>query len=262
MSKILIKFIDQPVLILSINDDTVGQNYFKLVQQNYQIEKPVFRDRLKYTVEYMHKLADQAKEIFGWNWHENKYDISKTALMHKDIEELVGKGFDNLPAEYDNLIHELHYCLHIIQDGRMAGNRDAWLQIEWYNDSGFDLDPHYRFKRGLQFGDVKLQNPWVGHGPLQVFLEKDFTTISQTCKFHNFVKPGINIVIEEIEEFNDVDKLIEEFYKHDSEFVENHTVDVIKKYIGYPVVGRVLNLNDLYTVIQSSTLDLEWINFE
>jgi hypothetical protein len=262
MSKVLIKFVDQPVLVLSIIDDIIGQKYFKLIQENYQAEKPIFRDRTKYTIEYMHELAKKASEVLEWEWYADNYNIVNTIIMHKDIEKLVGNGFDKVPAEYDHLIHELHYCLHAIQDGRISGKRDAWLQIEWYNDSGFELDKNYSFKRGLKFGEIKLQNPWVGHGPLQIFLEKDFTNISQTCKFHNFVKPGINIVIEKIKEFNDIDKLIEEFYKHDPTFVEKHTVDVIKKYIGYPVVGQVLNLNDLYTVIQSPTLDLEWIDFE
>jgi hypothetical protein len=262
MPNILIKFVDQPVLVLSIIDNSIGQKYFKLVQENYQFEKPIFRDRTKYTTEYMHELAKKAKEVLGWNWYADKYNIADTAIMHKDIEKLVGNGFDKIPVGYDHLVHELHYCLHIIQDGRVESKRDAWLQIEWYNDSGFELDKNYSFKRGLKFGEIKLQNPWVGHGPLQIFFEKDFTNISQTCKFHNFVKPGINVVIKEIEEFNDIDKLIEEFYKHDPAFVEKHTVDVIKKYIGYPVVGRVSNLKDLYTVTQSSTLELEWINFE
>lgn len=262
MPKILVKFINQPVIVLLINDDAVGQQYYKLVQENYQIEKPIFRDRPKYTVEYMHELASQASEVLGWDWTATSYDLNKTTLLHKDIEQLVGQGFDKIPAEYDNLIHELHYCLHIVQDEKTSNDRDAWLQIEWYNDNGFELDKQYSFKRNLEFGDVKLQNPWVGHGPLQIFLEKDFTNISQTCKFHNFVKPGINIVIAEFKEFNYIDELISAFQKYDPAFVEKHTVDVIKKYIGYPVVGKVLNLNDLKTVAQAATLDLEWIDFE
>lgn len=262
MSKILIKFIDQPVLELLINSDSIGQLYFNLVQENYRIEKPIFRDRLNYTVDYMHQLSIQAKEFLGWDWYAEYYSIENTAILHKAIEELVGSGFDNVPAEYDNLIHELHYCLHIIQDGQVSKKRDGWLQLEWYNDSGFELGQDYQFSRGLKFGDVKLQNPWVGHGPLQLFLEKDFTNISQTCKFHNFVKPGINIVIQEFEDFTDTDALISMFLEHDPAFVTKHGIETIISYIGYPVIGQINNLNDLQQVVNSSRLELDWINFE
>jgi hypothetical protein len=194
MLKILIKFVDQPVLDILIDDNIIGRQYYNLVQENYLKETPIFRDRLLYTTDYMHTLATQAKKILGWDWYADQYSIDNTVLLHKNIEELVGNNFNSVPEEYDNLIHELHYCLHVIQDTKTTRSRDAWLQIEWYNDSGFNLPEDYKFKKGLEFGDIKLQNPWVGHGPLQIFLEKDFTNISQTCKFHNFVKPGINVV--------------------------------------------------------------------
>jgi len=262
MSKILIKFIDQPTLELMISSDPIGQLYFNLVQENYKNEKPIFRDQLKYTVDYMIQLASQANKILGWDWPTEDYSIANTTVWHKNIEELVSGGFDKVPSEHDNLIHELHYCLHIIQDVGTLEKRDGWLQLEWYNNNGFDLSREYQFNRSLKFGDVKLQNPWVGHGPLQLFLEKDFTNISQTCKFHNFVKPGINIVIQDFEEFTDTDALISMFLKHDPNFVTKHGIETIVSYIGYPVIGQVTNLNDLQQVVNSTQLELDWIDFE
>jgi hypothetical protein len=262
MPKIDLKFVNQPTLQLLINDDDVGYRYFNLVKENYSIQPPIFRDHLKYTVEYMHSLAKEAQEKLGWNWDADVYTITNTALLHKNIEELVGVGgFDNVPAEYDNLLHELHYCLHLIQDNKEHKTRSGWLQIEWYNDAGFPLDDNYKFSRELKFGDIKLQNPWVGHGPLQIYLEQDFTKISQTCKFHNFVKPGINLVIGDFVEFTAVEDLLDEFKKFDREFVDLHGIEKIKHYIGYPVVGRVLNLDEFVTVISAPLLEFENLKF-
>lgn len=257
-----LKFIDQPVLHLSILDNEIGNRYFNLVKDNYQNQKPIFRDRLKYTVEYMHLLAKEASDKLGWRWESDTYTIANTVLLHKNIEELLGSiGFANVPAEYDNLLHELHYCLHIIQDNKEHTSRNGWLQIEWYNDDGFELDKDFYFSKELKFGDIKLQNPWVGHGPLQIYLEQDFTKISQTCKFHNFVKPGINVVISNFPQFEESDQLIEQFRKHASEFVNLHGVDKIINYTGYPIIGKILNLNDLKTVVDAPVLVFEKLEF-
>lgn len=257
-----LKFINQPVLHLSIDDTETGKKYFNLVKENYKLQKPIFRDRIKYTVEYMHELAKEASEKLGWNWSSDTYTINNTALLHKDIEELLGTvGFDNVPAEYDNLLHELHYCLHIIQDNKEHERRDGWLQIEWYNDAGFDLDENFKFSSELKFGDIKLQNPWVGHGPLQIYLEKDFTKISQTCKFHNFVKPGINVVVGDFPTFTDIDSLIDEFQTHAPEFVNQHGVDQILHYTGYPIIGKVLNPDDLKIIVGAEILEFKSLEF-
>ena len=262
MPQIDLKFNDQPTLQLLINDDDIGHRYFNLVQENYKFQKPIFRDRIKYTIEYMHILAKEAHKKLGWDWEAEVYTITNTALLHKNIEELLGVvGFDNVPAEYDDLLHELHYCLHIVQDNKEHKTRSGWLQIEWYNDNGFSLDENYKFTTQLTFGDIKLQNPWVGHGPLQIYLEQDFTKINQTCKFHNFVKPGINLVINDFPEFTAVEDLLDKFKKADSDFVNMHGIEKIKNYIGYPVVGRVLNLNDLATVVSAPLLEFENLKF-
>lgn len=261
MSIITVKFKGLPAVQLNIANDDLGRRYYQLVKDNYQQQLPIFRDRPKYTVEYMLQLANLAKEHLGWNWSFDHYDIGITALLHKDIEQLLANGFDeSVPAELDELLHELHYCLHIIQSPRTS-HRDAWLQIEWYNDAGFDLNTTDIFQHNLKFGDIKLQNPYVGHGPLQVYLEQDFTNIPQTCKFHDLVRPGINIVIHNFTYEVETDKILEKFKIHAPNFVEQHGIEKIKSYIGYPVIGQVTNLEDLHTVAQAPILELDKIEF-
>jgi len=260
MSVIDIVFKNLPAVHLSIDTSDLGRSYYQLVKENYQQQTPIFRDRPKYTVDYMLSLAQQAKQCLGWEWTFDQYDVGVTALLHKDIEQLLANGFDSVPAELDHLLHELHYCLHIIQSPQNS-LRDAWLQIEWFNDAGFELATTDIFQHNLKFGQVKLQNPWVGHGPLQVYLEQDFTNIPQTCKFHNFVRPGINIAIHNFTYQVNVDEILNKFKIHAPAFVQQHTEEKIASYIGYPVVGHVTNLDDLATVAQAPVLELDRIEF-
>jgi hypothetical protein len=266
MSVIGLQFTGLPELKLSIDNHDMGDQYFNLVKSNYLNQKPIFRDRANYTIEYMHSLVEKAKESVGWDWQADKYSINNTTLFHKDLEELLGKvGFKSVPAEFDDLLHELHYCLHLLEfDIPKESIRNGWLQIEWYNNSGFSLDPNFKFKTKLNFGDVKLQNPFVGHGPMQIYYERDFSKISQTCKFHDFVKPGINLVTMDFDDFDDstdIDALIEEFKRHDPTFVDQHGIEKIIRYIGHPVVGQLLNKDDLHIVLQAPTLEFESLSF-
>ena len=189
MTKIKIHFKNKPVLHLLIESSTVGNRYYQSVKEMYQKQKPIFRDANRYTKDYMHSLALKVRDLLGWNWITEEYTPKNAARFHKDIEVLLKNGFNNVPEELDEILHELHYGLHILEWPKF--NHGGWLQIEWYNDEGFELDSNFKFKKTMSIGDVKLQNPYVGHGPTQIYVEQDGINISQTCKFHNFVKPGI-----------------------------------------------------------------------
>jgi hypothetical protein len=258
---ITVDFEQHPPLYIKIQETEVGYRYFNLVRSNYQQSLPVFRDELKYTTEYMYELAHRAKQAFNWNWDDvTDFASGIGAQLHKDLETLLAQGFRHIPEEYDELVHELHYCLHLIQHGQ-PNRRTGWFQIEWYNDEGFDLDPEFEFSLELRAGDVRLQNPFVGHGPLQMWQEQDFINISQTCRFHTFVKPGINIAHSPQKLFAEFDQLIEKFQKHDPEFVKQHGVEKIKHYTGHPVIGQIINVDELLAIKNSSLLTLKGLRF-
>jgi hypothetical protein len=122
------------------------------------------------------------------------------------------------------------------------------------------LPDDFNFKSKLEFGDVKLQNPYVGHNPLFVYQQNDYTSISQTCKFHDLVRPGINLVIKkyEIENFS-MDECLQWFSTHGPEFVNRHGIEKIKHYVGLPVIGRVLNLDILEQIANAPKLTFEYI---
>lgn len=261
MLKMFVKFKGYDQLELHVDDTKLGKKYYSLVRAAYAKSFPVLRDAPKYTVEYMLQLANKAKEKLGWEWSFDRYDTSITALLHKDIERLLGaQGFNAVTEDLDTLLHELHYCLHMIQWDRPV-TRNGWIQIEWFMNLGFPLEGTSIFKPGMNFGDLRLQNPHVGHGPLQIYLEQDYTNIPQTCKFHNFVKPGINIATKN---FGDIDPqlVLAEFKRHCPEFVDLHTEEKILQYTGYPVIGKVVNLDELQKVVAADTLELENIVFD
>jgi hypothetical protein len=269
MSRILVQFRNAPTLKLEIEDSEVGNNYFKLIEENYSHSPPVFRDPLKYTNKYMKELIVKAKKAFKWTWEfesplwdlHTGFDDDIAPILHKSVETLVGYGFDDIPAKHDYLVHELHYCLHLVQNG-IQSTRGSWLQIEWFNDEGFSLPLDFKFKNDLNIGDVKLQNPFVGHGPLQIFQEQDGVNITQTCKFHDMVKPGINIAQTNYGTFTQHNELLDFFLKHDPGFVELHGTEKILHYTGYPVVGKVTNLDDLHVVLNIKELEFDSLEFE
>lgn len=259
MPIINLAFKSSPILKIAIADTKVGNNYYQLVKDNYIQSPPIFRDRKKYTLEYMITLAHQAKQVLGWDWVKDSYDTSTAILLHKNLEEALANGFESVPAEHDHLFHELHYCLHVVSDN-LTPTRKGWLQVEWYNSQGFDLDNTFTFSHVMGFGDVKLQNPYVGHPPQTIFEENDNINIPQTCKFHDFVRPGINIAIQQ---FPTVDKpaVVEYFKQYSPEFVNQHGVDKIMHYTGYPVIGQVINLDDLEIVVGSDRLEFDYMEF-
>jgi len=252
---ITVAFYHQPPLYIKIQDTETGVRYFNLIKSNYTRSKPIFRDELKYTPEYMFELADRAKTAFNWKW-DTVLDFTNSIApeLHKDLEKLLENGFSQIPEKYDELVHELHYCLHLIQHKPCKNKRDSWFQIEWYNDEGFDLSPSFEFSLKLTAGDVRLQNPFVGHSPMQMWQEQDFINISQTCKFHTFVKPGMNIAHTSHPDFKKIDELIQKFQIYDPEFVGRHGIEKIKYYTGHPIIGKVINVNDLDIIKHSSAI--------
>lgn len=256
---ILVKFRHHPEIQIKLNQTALCQRYKKLVQANCS-RPAMFRDPCLYTSERFKQLAQQARDVLGWNWVVDDFDdLTVTTRLHKDIEQYVGGqlGFHVIPEEHDYIIHELHYCIHAIQ---ARSQRGQWLQIEWFNDLGFALPEDFEFAKELKFGDVKLQNPYVGHGPLFVWEQNDHTNISQTCKFHDLVRPGINLIVVDYQPQNwNQSEYLSWFLTHDPDFVAQHGTDKIMRYTGWPIVGRVINLDVLQSVVQDPVLELEQV---
>jgi len=241
--KILVEFYDQPELQIDVDNTETGRAYFDLCKKQNQTQQPFYRDTANYTPEYMVKLAYKAKQAFNWSWLPDHYDISITAQLHKDLENSVGKlGFEGIPEEYDELVYDLHHCLHAIQFGKTQSGRLDNFQIEWLTDESIPLPNSFEFSENTQYGDLLLINPYVGHNPLQIYRENDFSSLSTTCRFHNIVKPGI--VLTNAEKISK-DKILAKFIQQDPDFVKLHGQDKIRYYSGAAVVGRATDINVL-----------------
>jgi hypothetical protein len=259
---ISIEFNNQKSLDIIVEPTLLGAHYIDLVYQNYKESFPIYRDRIKYNSEYLLKLAKEAKIAFNWDWELPDYNLSVTTALHKDLERLLGQtGFSEVPARFDNLIHELHYCLHIVQHPNSIKTRIGNLQIEWFNDSGFPLPSTFEFQDKIKFGDCLLQNPFVGHGPVQIDNENDWTELEQTCKFHTFVKPGIVIYTGPGAIINK-HHILDKFKKHNINFVNKHTEQKILYYTGFPIIGQVTNTDNLRTLVECpDPIELTQIKF-
>jgi len=261
MSKFTVYFKKCPPLYCQLDNTELAKKYYNLLKMQYhENSDPIFRDPQLYTLTHFATLAQQASHALGWDWIRPEYNLQITTQLHKDLETYLENGFENIPAEHDNLLHELHYALHAIESG---SKRNHWLQIEWFNDNGFAItENEYPAKLDLEFGDIRLQNPYVGHHPLYVYEQQDNTNILQTCKFHDFVKPGINIVIKNMPKKLNWKNYINWFQNFSPEFVEYHGVEKLKKFTGHPVIGKVQNLNDLEAVLAQPTLEFLKLSFD
>jgi hypothetical protein len=240
-------------LKIKVESTLLGAHYTDLVYKNYNESFPVYRDKIKYDTAYLMKLATEAKQAFGWDWELPEYNLTVTAALHKDLEQLLGTtGFEDVPAKYDALLHELHYCLHIVQHPSNVHTRIGNLQIEWFNDSGFPLPYNFEFKPNIKFGDCLLQNPYVGHGPVQIDNENDWEDLDQTCKFHTFVKPGI-VVYTGPDYTIDKQTILDKFKQHNPAFVNKHTETTIQHYTGFPIIGHVTNIDSLTKLVEFPT---------
>jgi hypothetical protein len=258
--KIRAKFHNQPCLDIQVDDTETGQVYYELTRRQAQLQQPFYSDTALYTPEYMITLAHQAREAFGWDWFSDTYDTSVTALLHKDLEHSIGQlGFEHIPEQYDQLLYDLHHCLHAIQHGKTQPGRSDHFQIEWLTDQSCPLPASFEFSETSSFGDLILINPYVGHNPLQVFRENDWTSITTTCRFHDRVKPGIVIT----QGFNCTkDAIVDEFKQHVPEFVAVHGEETIRYYSGIARIGRVTDTTALAAVLQSpGLLQLDQVEF-
>ena len=258
--KIVVNFVGQPAIEIIVNDTETGRLYFDLTREQNKQQTPFYRDTALYTPEFMIKLAHQAKDAFGWDWFSDDYNTSVTAQLHKDLENSVGRlGFNQIPEQYDNLLYDLHHCLHAIQFGKVQSGRFDNFQIEWLTDTAVPLPKSFEFTEVINYGDLILINPYVGHNPLQIYIENDFTSLATTCRFHDVIKPGI--VLTRPSNMTK-DAILAKFVKQDPAFVRQHGADKIRYYAGTPVIGQAVDLNILARVIESpDKLVLDWVEF-
>lgn len=260
--KFLVNFKDCPPIECEIFDTPLGKRYYNQLFKEYKKDPyPIFRDQQKYTTNYLKDLAVKGKEILGWDWIHDIYDISTTTKLHKNIEAYLAKGFEKIPESHDYLLNELHFCLHSIESGSKRG---SWIQIEWFNDSGFYIsEDEFPAKINLEFGDIRLQNPYVGHYPLLIYQQQDKLNIMQTCKFHDFVKPGFNLVIKKDDFMSNFDetKYLQWFETYGSDFINLHGKQKLLKYTGHPIIGKVKNTKDLEKLVNQEIIKFISLDF-
>ena len=257
-----IKFKNFDALFVKFNDGRLSQDYTMLFYRNYQKQLPILRDMGAYNIEYMRELAIKCKDILGWDWINDRYDdYEVTTRMHKDIEKYAGKGFDLVNSEHDQLLHELHICLHSTQQH----NQRETIQLEWFNDDGFSLQPYdFNFVHDYTLGAVILQNPYVGHPPDWIWKQNDYSNIWQTCKFHDFVRPGMVIqmkgnIEKTVKPFTDVDNYISWWKQHAPDFLKHHGIEKMIANTGNPVIGYIINNQDLIPLQTATSIELEYV---
>ena len=258
-----VKFQNSPELYVRLHDSDLARDWLYLFYLNYQREIPLFRDQGSYSLSRMKQLAYQCKHVLGWDWIHNDYDdFEVTTSMHKDLEQYLAKGFSGVPSEHDSLLHELHICLHSTQQRNLR----TTMQLEWFNDDGFSLEGYdFKFSHDSTLGSIWLQNPYVGHPPDWIWQQNDHINVWQTCRFHDFVRPGLVINMlgslePTIKQFNH-QAYLDWWNTTASDFVKHHGVDKMLANTGHPVIGQIVNNKALLPLQHMATLKFEYIRF-
>mgnify|MGYP003116124053 FL=1 len=261
MKQIIINFQTHGPIHIQLEESRTAELFAGLLQKNLSREKPIWRDPMKYTLGYFKTLCMEVKEKLGWDWNMEGFSMESTVHFHKDIEDFLEKeqSFRKIPGELQNLLHEAHYCIHIIQYMNNKNPRGAFLQFEWFNDDYIDLPLDKEFSRQVDVGDIILQNPYVGHPPIQCFCDDDYKNISRTCAYHDRILPGLKIVTYTSNIRFSIEKYKKWWNDNCKEFVAKEGMDQILKYTGFPVIGKVNNIEHLKTIINEKSLALEGI---
>ena len=260
MANIDIKFKNCSKLNLTLFDNSTVDIFLKLLKKNLSKELPIFRDPAKYTEQYLTKLTKEVKEKLGWEWISDAYSIENTVKFHKDIENLLDKqgDFSKISGDLQNLIHEAHFCIHTIQYRKTTAPRGHFLQLEWFNDDYEELPEDAEFTTSGEFGEIILQNAYVGHPPIQCYQQNDYKNIERTCAFPDRIKPGIKIQINQTS-YKDIDwKSYEKWWKENcNDFVNKVTFEKIKYYTGFNRIGIVENKEQLRKILDEPILEVE-----
>ena len=267
MSNITVIFQNLPPIHIELYNTTAARIWHELFVQNYQQEFPLFRDMQKYSRQYLEQLVTEANNLCDWNFTDKIQTIEDTVDLHKHIEVTLANGYQNIPANWDHLLDELHFALHKLQHGNMSDkpHRGNFLQIEWFNDNYVSLPEDFVFDKSTKFGSLRLQNAYVGHTPWYVYTQNDCASVAQTCRFHDRIKPGLHIVtsptFSESTPLN-VEIYAQWWYKNAPEFIKQHGLEKIMYYTGHPIIGQVFNTNDLELVVaHPKVLELQEVVF-
>lgn len=238
--------------------------FLTMVHKNYLYDQPIVRDFNSVDYDKFLELANLCGHVLGWDWlktQDQLKDWSVTTKMHKDIETFLSQGYHNIPDGLDQLLHDAHHGLHSMQE---AGSRSS-IQLEWFNDDGFAL-PDLDFVHDNTLGAVVLQNPFVGHPPMWIYVQNDHSNIWQTCKFHDHVRPGLLIKMQgqmsKTIKAPNLDAYMSWWKSHAPDFVEFHGQDKLLQNSGIPVIGYVTNNHVLLELKKQNTIEFEYFRFD
>jgi len=258
MPDILVYFQNLSPIVVKLEQSETARLYLEVFQRNLAKEPPTYRDLTKYNLEYFKKLVLQVKQTLGWDWNAEHIGYAETIKYHKDIEDALLKenSFDNIPGDHQNLIHEAHNCLHNMEVDPNYPHGD-FLQFEWFNGDYEIMPEDKEFSMEPEFGDIVLQNPYVGHPPIQCYTFDDHKQIHRTCAFQDRIKPALKIELQEHRDTIDTDRYNKWWQDNCPTFVETHSMDKILRYTGWPVIGKVNDLKYLREVVQRKELKFE-----
>lgn len=260
MTTMEIKFKNFKSLALTFDNNSSVDTWKKLFLNDLKTGLPIYRDAKKYTPEFLNGVYKDLCDGLGWERLELN-SLENTVLAHKNLEVFLEKGFEHVPEEWDQHLHDFHYGLHLQENlnFKPCESRPN-IQLEWFNDVSEPLGDDFKHTLTTGFGDIHMLYPHVGSSPTKLFLQNDHHDAEQTCRFHDVIKSGFTILTKgsEAHEENSMNGYKQWWITNAPEFVEKHGMEKLLHYAGYPVMGKVRNLDVLEEIAETNEiLELE-----
>jgi hypothetical protein len=148
---------------------------------------------------FLHK-AQQAKEIFNFDWNLNSLTQENFNIWHRDIENFDLSKYPPCTQEKDHFAIDLHSALHMIEN-RMLDHlkpkkmfQQTSCSIKWFAPSlPWPEIPKFKSRLEVEKGDIIVDYPHVGKSPWTSFENNDTTHLEQSCRLPDMCAPGFYI---------------------------------------------------------------------
>lgn len=259
MREIFLKFnsIEQPVIIVPESGSYVEFFWNNLIRLQRPADRITYQKTYNEVLQDFLVLANQAKQVFGFDWDLSRIDQTSFNQWHRDIECFDLSQHPPWSQQKGDLFIDLHLSLHQAEqnDSSRASLDRKLIGIKWFEPSvPWTTVPE--FELAFCQGDVMADYPHVGKSPWISLLHKDVENLQQSCRLPDACPPGFNIHLVGVDESQRqqvAEKNKEEQYIRLSEWYDSNEAQLksmfskqqMLYYHGGVRVGRVKDLNQL-----------------
>jgi hypothetical protein len=260
MSILALKFDSIDEIVEIELDSTVNAEFFK----NYLLGFNRPADELSYirspeeSIKDFLNKAQQANELFKFQWDLTKLTQDNFNLWHRDIETFDLSKYPPWSQEKGDFFIALHAALHhaeqSIKDTASSFIRKT-INVKWFASSlAWPEIPKFKSKFDITAGDIITDYPHVGKTPFASWFQNDVTNLKQSCRLPDACPPSfiicltgenIDAIKKEQMQQHQEQILIDWYQQNIDQLKTSFTQDQMLAYNGEYCIGRLKNIKQL-----------------